>query len=112
MKKSQLYSRAAAVFVVLWVAAGAALAGDDRTLDIRHHDLDVRLDTDAHRLEGFDRITFVAADRANYSFYLGIPLEVTRARLDGKRIKLERIEIDYGSDAPGTGPRARARPAG
>jgi len=103
MKKSQRYSRAAVVFVVLWGVSAAALAGDDRTLDIRHHDLDVRLDTDAHRLEGFDRITFVAADRAVYSFYLGIPLEVTRARLDGDRIELERNEIDYGSDAPGAG---------
>jgi aminopeptidase N len=94
MKNSRCAGLAAVVFAGMSILAAAALAAD---VDIRHHDLDVRLDPETHRLSGFDRIRFVAADRAAYSFYLGLPLQVTRAELDGHRVELERIEIDYDS---------------
>jgi hypothetical protein len=94
----------------LWTAAVLALspaadAGPEQqiepTLDIRHHDLDISILPDEHRLEGHDRVTFEAAERDMYFFYLGDVFEVTRARLDGKRVELKRVEIDYPEEQPG-----------
>ena len=96
----------ALLLTALSVLAAAALAGEafsSSTLDIRHHELNVRLDPDSHRLEGFDRISFVADEQVAYSFYLGLPLTITRATLDGRRAELERIEIEYETEAQGEG---------
>jgi hypothetical protein len=79
-------------------------------LPIDHHDLEVKLDTDKHRLKGLDRMSFAVEGRAAYTFYLGGMFEVEKARLNGGRIKLERIEIDYpeeGDEAEGEHPENR-----
>jgi hypothetical protein len=98
MVKWKTRDTTALVTAAVSIVAAAALAGGDSTLDIRHHELYLRLDTDAHELKGSDRITFGADRRAAFAFYLGIPLEVSRAKVDGRRIELERIEIDYDAD--------------
>jgi len=91
-------------FLPLWTAAllaatpAAGVTPDSQiepTLEISHHDLKIIILPDEHRLECSDRVTFEAAQRDEHYFYLGDVFEVTRARLDGKRIKLKRIEIDY-----------------
>jgi hypothetical protein len=98
MKKSCKRYTAAVMFVAVSLVAVAALAGGNPMLDIQYHDLDVRLDPDSHELKGLDRIEFGCDERAVFSFYLGTPFNVKRATLDGRRVKLERIEIDYEAD--------------
>ena len=106
MTEARRHIQIAWLLTALSVLAATALAGkafSSGTLDIRHHELDVRLDPDSHRLEGFDRISFVADERVAYSFYLGLPLTITRATLDGRRAELERIEIEYETEANAQG---------
>jgi aminopeptidase N len=98
MKKNALMSWTAAALTTM-ASATAITAGPDSStgpaVDIRHHDLEVRVLPDRHRLEASDRVSFGADERGTYYFYLGDVFSVTRAELDGRRVKLKRVEIEY-----------------
>lgn len=87
---------------LLWTAAMAAPASGalpdsqiEPTLKIRHHDLKLTIVPQDHRLEGVDRVSFEAVQRGAHYFYLGDALEVVSTRLDGKRVDVKKVEIDY-----------------
>lgn len=84
-----------AAFLLIGLTAAVHAGAKGTSLNISHHDLAVTLRPDKHRLDGFDRITFEAAEKGRYYFYLGDFFEVRKARLDGHRIDPKRIEIDY-----------------
>ena len=89
---------------LLAAAAAAAVAPDSQiepTLDIDHHDLKIVILPDEHRMECSDRVTFLTAQRSGYYFCLGDVFDVTRVRLDGKRIKLKKVEIEFPEESNG-----------
>jgi aminopeptidase N len=73
--------------------AGASSAGKVPAIPIVRHDVSVVLDPQTHVLEGVDRITIDARGEV-YSFILGDAFEVSRVRIDGKKVRAKNITRD------------------
>lgn len=95
MKNSVSIPIISAAFLLIVLTAAVHAGAEDTSLNISHHDLTVTLRPDKHSLDGFDRITFDMTETGRCYFYLGDFFEVRKSRLDGRRIDLKRIEIDY-----------------
>jgi len=91
------------------VAGGPAQAGG--VPDPPSHALEVFLRPATHELEGLDRITFETAEKDRLTFTLGEFFSVTRTEIDGRSVKVSRIDKRPDATdttvAPGDGPAGR-----